>query len=201
MRIDQDDILDIQRYSSHPPPYESQRTQEKGTDDASPVTASIDMMMLPHQDPNNPFAFTPEQLMTLMETRDMDFLDRIGGVEGVAKGLHSDTINGLYEEQERHELRPISLRDLERRPSTDSNNKRILDQEDEEEDIIAYHQPEQPRFFQRRAVFGSNVLPQIQITNIFQLMWESLQDKTLVCRIITNCMDLLDIKQQFSRSY
>jgi Ca2+-transporting ATPase len=35
-------------------------------------------------------------------------------------------------------------------------------------------------FAQRRQVFGSNILPQIEEVSLLQLMWQSFQDKTLV---------------------
>ncbi|KAI9314507.1 hypothetical protein BX666DRAFT_1862639 [Dichotomocladium elegans] len=147
--------------------------------------------MIPHQNPLNPFAFTPDQLMALIEKRDMGTLHSIGGVDGLAKGLHSNTQHGLNPNQEQYELHSISLDDLQARTSSRSEHD---DDEDIEEEIAAYDLQELPKkhetFHQRRAIFGSNVLPHIRHKSLLALMWAALKDKTLIMLTVSAAISL-----------
>lgn len=137
-----------------------------------------------HQDPNNPFAFVPEQLSALVDPKNMPLLRAYGGLEGVARGLHVDLKSGLIPNAPKHQ--PITLEQvmteareesvLERTPTVHSLGARQLTHRTDitTTDITA--------FPQRRRVFGANVLPETTSKNIFQLMWIAFQDKTLVNR-------------------
>ena len=205
-----------------PPPYDStaptfvnnhhHQTTPMGNDERNDIStmyyySSIDMIRAAHYDPKNPFAFTAEQLSTLIEKRDLKFLNDIGGILGMAKGLHSDIMQGIAE-NERYPLRSITLNDLVSAASTcnksttsdddddsDENDDDILD-----EDMLAYCTAEEYEKYyngkknvddgdvgdeiemhrQRKSVFGKNILPCIQHKSLCRLIWLALQDKTLV---------------------
>lgn len=135
-------------------------------------SASIDMIMVPHTDPANPFAFTPEQMTELVDQKRLDFLDHIGGIESVATGLHSHHSTGLSWNEDN--LGYVRMYDLLQRKAVEPT------EEDE------FYQPQFPlsvdseTFTQRRQVFGSNVLPLVEEVSLLRLMWEAFQDKTLV---------------------
>lgn len=191
--------------NSPPPPY-SEKRQSFNSDDGSlcysesSSTKNDDHNMFyyhqqhpcgltPHQDPTNPFAFTPGQLERLVEKRDVKLLSMLGGVEGVARGLHSHIIHGLSPEHEKYQLRPVSLYNVARMAMNDDVRSQKSDQDNEddiEDDMMGYNlqsnvsEQKQGPFFQRLAVYGSNVLPRVQHKSLMTLMWEAMQDKTLV---------------------
>ncbi|PVH90777.1 hypothetical protein DM02DRAFT_664686 [Periconia macrospinosa] len=41
-------------------------------------------------DPNNPFAFSPEQLSKLLNPKSLAIYQALGGIQGIATGLQSD---------------------------------------------------------------------------------------------------------------
>ncbi|KAG1057716.1 hypothetical protein G6F43_000466 [Rhizopus delemar] len=145
-----------------------------------------------HQDPNNPFAFVPEQLSALVDPKNMPLLRAYGGLEGVARGLHVDLKSGLIPNAPKHQ--PITLEQvmteareesvLERTPTVHSLGARQLTHRTDitTTDITA--------FPQRRRVFGANVLPETTSKNIFQLMWIAFQDKTLILLAIAAVVSL-----------
>ncbi|KAG0178616.1 hypothetical protein DFQ29_003219 [Apophysomyces sp. BC1021] len=52
----------------------------------------------PHNDPSNPFAFTPEQLSALMDPKNLALLRTYGGLDGVTRGIHANLQSGLVED-------------------------------------------------------------------------------------------------------
>lgn len=136
-------------------------------------STSTEMEILQHIDPANPFAFSLEQMTSIVDRRYFQFLQHVGGIEGIAKGLHSNIKSGL--DWNEANLAYIRMFDLQ------SKKKQ---QEEEEEAFynaqfpLSMHDSE--TFVQRRQVFGSNILPSVEEVTLLQLMWESFQDKTLV---------------------
>lgn len=189
--------------NSPPPPYTEKR-QSFNSDDSSNLRYSESSStkddgmfyyhqqqpcgLTAHQDPTNPFAFTPGQLERLVEKRDVNLLSMLGGVEGVARGLHSHIIHGLSPEHEKYQLRPVSLYNVARMAMNDEVRSQKSDEDNEddiEDDIVGYSlsdvsEQKHGPFFQRLAVYGSNVLPRVQHKSLLTLMWEAMQDKTLV---------------------
>lgn len=140
-----------------------------------------------HQDPSNPFAFTHEQLGALIDPKNLPLLRAYGGLEGVARGLHSDLRSGLIPNAPNHQ--PITLdqvikekredsvlEELARVPTIHSLGARQLTHRTD----ITITTPDITAFPQRRKTFGANVLPETSSKSIFQLMWIAFQDKTLV---------------------
>lgn len=152
---------------------------------------SIDLLLVPHLDPSNPFAFSSQQICQVIDKKNLDFIEKVGGLEGIAKGLHSHISNGLVWNEDN--LSYIRMYDLIHPPT----------KEEEEDDFFS--SPAFPismdcdTFTQRRNVFGSNVLPEIEQVSLLQLMWKSFQDKTLVCcatarflLLLTQIIDYVD---------
>lgn len=133
-------------------------------------SSSMDMQILPHIDPANPFAFSLEQMTNIVDHKYFQFLQYVGGIEGVAKGLHSNIKSGLDWNEDN--LAYIRMFDLQ-------NDKK---QQDEAfyESQFPLSMEDSETFAQRRQIFGSNVLPTVEEVTLLQLMWESFQDKTLV---------------------
>lgn len=112
-------------------------------------------LLSPHSDPSNPFAYIPTQLASLMDPKNLQLLASLGGLEGVAKGLHADVQHGLSPAANIDSA--VSMSSPEMHPFEPSNN-----------------------FDKRIAVFGTNRLPEAKAKNIFQLMFLAFRDKTLV---------------------
>ncbi|CAO3687650.1 unnamed protein product [Rhizopus stolonifer] len=118
-------------------------------------------------DPSNPFAFTPRQLIHLVDRKQLDLLNSIGGVDGLARGLHTSKSRGLDCSEENLEF--ISMYDL----------KKPSDKEEYEEKSHVWIE-ESKRFEQRTKVFGLNRLPELEPVSLMKIMWEAYQDKMLM---------------------
>ncbi|KAG1173731.1 hypothetical protein G6F70_005617 [Rhizopus microsporus] len=122
-----------------------------------------------HLDPSNPFAFSPEQLYSIVYHKRLDILESIGGIDGLARGLHSNTNTGLDWREEN--LCYIRLHDLKQPPTKDEYYM--------PPDKLLYSDKEE-YFVQRIKVFGPNRLPELEPVSLLKIMWEAYQDKTLL---------------------
>ncbi|KAK4510580.1 FAD_binding_3 domain-containing protein [Mucor velutinosus] len=147
-------------------------------------SSSTDMEILQHIDPANPFAFSQEQMTSIVDHKHFQFLQHVGGIDGLAKGLHSSIKSGL--DWNETNLAYIRIFDLQ--------NEKKQQKEEEQEAFydaqfpLSLHDSE--TFIQRRQVFGSNVLPIVEEVTLLQLMWESFQDKTLILLTISAMVSL-----------
>lgn len=78
----------LQAPSSH------QERSESITAASNNTSIGIDLLT-PHADPSNPFAFTATQLSALVDPKNIQLLSQYGGLDGVARGLHANTHQGL----------------------------------------------------------------------------------------------------------
>lgn len=159
-------------------------------DEKAAADVKIDLRdnLTPHNDPSNPFAFTPDQLSALMDPKNVPLLRAYGGLEGVARGLHVDLLSGLIPNAPTHQH--INLNQIvkekddsvyveeiecKRTPTVHSLGRQLTHRTD-----ATVSAPDATAFPQRKNVFGSNVLPETDSKSIFALMWIAFQDKTLV---------------------
>ncbi|CAG8527717.1 11332_t:CDS:2 [Ambispora leptoticha] len=147
----------------------------------------------------NPFAFNPSLLSRLIDPKNINLLRKIGGVEGILKGLHTDSDLGLSTD-EKAPLPPITIDDISSKDDVDGDE---FKQKDNIKDLAgkADTEPKKERqskkekkaalanaeltkdgapFSQRKRVFGVNVLPTKKTKTIFELMWIAMQDKVLI---------------------
>lgn len=132
-----------------------------------------DALTTPHSDPDNPFAFRPEQLAALHDPKNIELLHTFGGLDGVAKGLHANVHTGL---DPNTVFSPhITLYDIT------NDKQQIKDQVNSEDHVIPPITEEHTGPYAKRATyFGSNILPVVKGKNLFDLMWIAFNDKTLV---------------------
>lgn len=104
------------------------------------------------EDPT-PFAFRPKQLAEIAEDKDVDALAKLGGTEGLLKGLGTDKAHGLSS----HAIGEVSN---EKSGGEGAYAATIED---------------------RKRVYGVNTMPPQKSKSLLQLMWIALQDKVLVC--------------------
>jgi Ca2+-transporting ATPase len=166
--------------STPPSPLFDPEPKPDDTKSTNPV--NIEQLLQQHQDPQNPFAFKTEQLSALYDPKNIELLAAYGGLEGIAKGLHSNARDGLSTD-ENAPFEPITLSALTDSYDNDESKHEVSNAESKEHATPppAQHTTSDTRFGQRQAVYGSNVLPDVKAKNIFQLMWMAFNDKTLVC--------------------
>jgi Ca2+-transporting ATPase len=135
--------------------------------------SAVDMVMVPHIDPINPFAFTADQLVQVVDQKHLKFLEKMGGIEGIATGLHSNIKRGIsWSESNLPYIRMYHLENQDAKEENAFENQLVYPLEIDE------------TFVQRRSVFGTNILPKIEEASLLQLMLASFKDKTLVCLFI-----------------
>ncbi|RCH85954.1 hypothetical protein CU097_006847, partial [Rhizopus azygosporus] len=158
--------------------------QEEEASALNKETISVDMrdnLTTPHSNPSNPFAFTPDQLSALQDPKNISLLHAYGGLNGVSKGLHANIQRGLSAQS-----------------TIDSNitlNEIISDQSLIKQSNLNNETNEPLRddgkpFYQRRAIFGENVLPAVKGKSLLQLMWMAFNDKTLILLAVAAIVSL-----------
>ncbi|CAO3686790.1 unnamed protein product [Umbelopsis ramanniana] len=175
--------------STPPSPLFDPEPKPDDTKSTNPV--NIEQLLQQHQDPQNPFAFTTKQLSALYDPKNIELLAAYGGLEGIAKGLHSNARDGLSTD-ENAPFEPITLSALTDTNGTDESKYELSDGESKEHSTPppAQHTTSGTRFGQRQAVYGSNVLPDVKAKNIFQLMWMAFNDKTLILLTVAAIVSL-----------
>jgi Ca2+-transporting ATPase len=140
-----------------------------------------DTLTSPHNDPNNPFAFTPDQLAALHDPKNLELLHTYGGLKGVARGLHTNIHNGLVPNTVLD--KNIRLTDIisDVKLCTEEKGTDTLHIENiSSENLDPTKTQADGPFSKRIEIFGANILPPAKVKNIFQLMWMAFKDKTLV---------------------
>jgi Ca2+-transporting ATPase len=132
---------------------------------------------------SNPFAFTPKTLSLLAEPtqkkQSIKLLKSYGGLDCLIKGLHTNQWTGLKDETT--SLKPIPLKEI-----TGEDN------DDEQNNVQSGSTPiaESSSFYQRKNVFGLNILPEKKLKSILKLMWIAMQEKVLILLIIATIISL-----------
>ncbi|KAI8336725.1 PMCA-type calcium-translocating P-type ATPase [Chlamydoabsidia padenii] len=174
---------------------------KKSVNDSSSTESTKDQVKLtmidpmqPHHDESNPFAFTPLQLATLMDPKNLPLLSQYGGLQGVARGLYAKLQAGLSATPETEKVNlAISLNDII--PKDDNNNSKNEDDTQQTKPVERQHtstslSSTSTRFGSRASIFGHNVLPPVKSKNIFELMWMAFKDKTLILLTIAAAVSL-----------
>ncbi|CAO3591880.1 unnamed protein product [Absidia cylindrospora] len=154
--------------------------------------------MLQHTDNNNPFAFTPTQLATLMDPKNLPLLSQFGGLQGVARGLHAKLQSGLSATPELEQIKyAISLNEVipkdnneEDPPTTNIQHYESSINSTTTTTTTTTTPPSSTLFDSRASIFGHNVLPPAKSKNIFELMWMAFKDKTLILLAIAAAVSL-----------
>lgn len=140
-----------------------QGTAEEGDNDDRGKAVELDLAQDAHIDPT-PFRFRSHRLASLIEAKDLDALEAMGGITGLLAGLGVNPTCGLCisGKAPRSEEAPGS----------------------EKGDDMERYTHEGPPFCgsveDRRRVYGSNVLPVRKSVTLLELMWLALKDRVLV---------------------
>jgi len=134
----------------------------------------------------SPFAFITEELVSLISEKDLPKLKKFGGIEGIIKGLQSDATAGLSVD-ETASLGPVRLQELE-----GDRKEKLVDAVvgPAKQPISNLIPADGTPFSQRKAVFGTNVLPARKPKSIFLLMWIAMKEKILVLLTVAAIVSL-----------
>ena len=124
-----------------------------------------------HVDPT-PFVFRPFYLASLVDPKNLDALETMGGVTGLLRGVGVDAANGLSIGE-----RPSKSSDAPTVVVTDPSGEKVV--EDPPYEGAAFGAGVEDR----QRVYGPNVLPVRKSRTLLELMWLALKDKVLVSPI------------------
>ncbi|KZM25653.1 P-type Ca(2+) transporter [Ascochyta rabiei] len=124
---------------------------------------------------NNPFAFSPGQLNKLLNPKSLPAFQALGGVQGIAHGLQSDTHSGLSID-EAAALQRVTFDQAVYGTSVDKK-------------VEQAHIGGQP-FEDRKRVYGRNVLPPKKATPLWRLIWNAYNDTVLIVLTVAAAISL-----------
>lgn len=124
---------------------------------------------------DNPYAFSPGQLNKLLNPKSLPAFQALGGVQGIANGLQSDTHSGLSVD-EAAAPQQITFDQAAYGTSTDKKAERS-------------HTGGQP-FEDRIRVYGRNVLPPKKATPLWRLVWNAYNDTVLIVLTVAAAISL-----------
>jgi len=144
--------------------------EEDGDDNDEDKGLELDLTQDEHIDPT-PFAFKPYHLASLVDPKNLETLETMGGINGLFAGLGVDSNSGLGIGGKVSE--PTEA------PSavvTDPASKKVEAMEKSTHEGAAFNSAVEDR----QRVYGLNVLPPRKSKSLLQLMWLALKDKVLV---------------------
>ena len=123
---------------------------------------------------NNPFAFSPGQLNKLFNPKSLPAFQALGGLQGIAHGLQSDTHTGLSID-EAAAPRQITFDQAVHGSNTDKTERS--------------HSGGNP-FEDRIRVYGRNTLPPKKATPLLRLIWNAYNDTVLIVLTVAAAISL-----------
>ncbi|KAI6769047.1 hypothetical protein HG531_010151 [Fusarium graminearum] len=124
---------------------------------------------------NNPFAFAPGQLNKMFNPKSLSAFYKLGGIDGIEKGLRSDRKAGLSIE-EKSLGGQVSFEDATSKKQTPHND-------------VSNTQPGDS-FADRLRIYKDNRLPEKKGKSLLQLMWITYNDKVLILLSIAAVVSL-----------
>ena len=136
-----------------------------------------------------PFRFRPFQLASLLDPKNLDALESLGGVRALLDGLGTDPSHGLTIHHRKSS--DISLGASQRHDRMDDHPLSTISVVPPHDLVVSdkNSSPYLTSLEERRRIFGENILPQRASKSLLALMWLALKDKVLV-RIFTNSVQL-----------
>ena len=137
-----------------------------------------------------PFSFDPDRLASLLDPKDLDGLQRLGGTIAILEGLGTHPTRGLLLDPGRPPLASPSAREGASHgpdphvhntlPTAADQSQRDSYSTPRASDVHKQPDPHTASLADRKAVYGENILPHRPTTSLLGLMWLALKDKVLV---------------------
>lgn len=122
---------------------------------------------------DNPFAFSPGQLGKLFNPKSLAAFRALGGLQGIARGLQTDTSTGLSVDETSA-------------PTTVSFDEAVKS----DAPIKGERSASAEEFGDRIRVYKRNVLPAKKATPLWKLMWMAYNDKVLILLTVAAVISL-----------
>ena len=145
---------------------DAEGTPEEGGDDDDDEDKQMELDLT--QDENidpTPFAFKPFHLASLVDPKNLESLEGMGGINGLLAGLGADSANGLS---------------IGGKKSESGDTPAVVVTTPAGEKAAAEGATYASTVEDRQRVYGSNVLPARRSKSLLELMWLALKDKVLV---------------------
>lgn len=165
---------------------------ESSDDDATPRHAQrVELAQDTDIDPT-PFQFKPYELASMLDPKDIQILERLGGVDTLIRGLGTHRTRGLGKKALLRNPTIIDGGGGDGRPGAGIGASQRHDREEKKSDpVVAPSSGEDPlddeegpafsaSLDERRRIYGENVLPMRTSKSLLMLMWLALKDKVLV---------------------
>ena len=132
-----------------------------------------------------PFSFEPNQLAGLLDPKDLDALQALGGVTSILDGLGTHPTRGLLLDHGAGRPSHTTLGVVQGASQTHDSHERksppnAPDDPHGGDDMRGASDPHTASMADRKAVYGENILPHRPTTSLLGLMWHALKDKVLV---------------------
>ncbi|KAK0222080.1 Ca-transporting ATPase [Armillaria fumosa] len=151
------------------------------------------------QDANSdptPFRFKPYELAHMLDPKNLNTLEGMGGTSGLLRGLGSDNVLGLGSGPGHGDGRPGAGEGASQRHDPEKEVPAITLTEPGG-DVHSTHASDiyneaafAASLDERRRVYGPNVLPERRSKSLLQLMWTALKDKVLILLSIAAVVSL-----------
>jgi P-type Ca2+ transporter type 2C len=149
---------------------------------------------------DNKFAYSPGQLSKMLNPKSLAAFHALGGIEGMQKGLQTNLDSGLSID-EKGVNGAVSFEDVAAKGAAPLGTTKDVS------GAIADHPAPAPQnsdggFTDRRRIFGENRLPDKKQKTIFELAWQTYNDKVLILLTIAAVVSLaLGLYQTFGASH
>lgn len=127
---------------------------------------------------DNPFAFSPGQLAKMYDPKSLAAFYRLGGLDGLEKGLRTDRKAGLSIDEQKLDGR-VSFDDATGEPEPEYAAAPSPPRHTDTNATSGGSKGDKP-YADRLRVYRDNRIPERKGRNLFQLMWLALQDKVLI---------------------
>ncbi|RFU35330.1 hypothetical protein B7463_g961, partial [Scytalidium lignicola] len=145
---------------------------------------------------NNSFAFSPGQLNKLLNPKSLPAFYKLGGLDGLEKGLRTDRKVGLSVDEVNLDgivtfEEAIAVANGKAVPDTSENSKTPIIATVSHGTVSSSRSKREPdAYSDRKRVFGDNRLPVKKGKSFFELMWITYNDKVLILLSIAAAISL-----------
>ncbi|OAX36045.1 calcium-translocating P-type ATPase, partial [Rhizopogon vinicolor AM-OR11-026] len=186
-------VIALQPVNSDPTSTSQKSDQENGG------ISKVELVQDELNDPQ-PFKFRPFELASLLDPKNLDELEALGGVDALLDGLGTHRSRGVtIDSRGSSDGRPgAGVGASQRHNRMDEHPQSTITVTARQDGVDERSDPHLAPLSERRRVFGENVLPQRASKSLLALMWLALKDKVLVLLSIAAVVSLaLGLFQDF----
>ena len=126
---------------------------------------------------DNKFGYSPGQLSKMLNPKSLAAFHALGGIEGMQKGLQTNLDSGLSID-EKGVAGTVTFEEVAAKGAAPWGATKDVSGAVSDQPTLTLHDSD--GFTDRRRVFGENRLPEKKQKTIFQLAWQTYNDKVLI---------------------